>query len=54
MTTTLTYLAAQQHLNDRRRDAQHARRHGQRRPRRPTRPATPRLLARLVHRTATT
>jgi hypothetical protein len=53
MSTTITSLTAQEHINDLLRDAQHARRHVEDRPRRPTRSATPRLLARLVHRTAT-
>jgi hypothetical protein len=53
MTTTITSLTAEQHINDLLRDAQHARRPVEHRPQRPTRFATPRLLARLVHRTAT-
>jgi hypothetical protein len=53
MTTTITSLAAHEHINDLLRDAQHAHRHAADRSRRPGRFATPGLLARLAHRTAT-
>jgi hypothetical protein len=52
MSTSLTYLAAQQHINDLLHEADR-RRQVEDRPRRPVRLAAPRLLARLVHRTTT-
>jgi hypothetical protein len=51
MNPTITYLAAQHHINDLLHEAD--RRHVEDRPRRPVRLAAPRLLARLVHRTTT-
>lgn len=53
MSATITYLVAQQNINDLLREAQHPRRHVEVRSRRPIKFAIPRPLARLVHRTAT-